>query len=61
MTKKETKKRIVEIELVQGVEGLTLYLNDYRIAGAKPWGGGICKNAWKVDVSDILEAIKEEK
>jgi len=28
------------IQIIKGVVGYSVYLNDYRIAGAKPWGGG---------------------
>jgi len=28
------------IEIVSGCEGNSVYINDYRLAGPKPWGGG---------------------
>ena len=30
----------IEIDLVWGCEGNCLVMEDYRIAGPKPWGGG---------------------
>lgn len=45
-----------ELIYVAGVEGNSIYLNDFRIAGPKPWGGGKILKEWKVDLSDILEA-----
>ncbi len=35
------------MELINGVEGGALYLEDYRIAGPKPWGGGSIEKTWK--------------
>lgn len=36
-----------------------VYLNDYRIAGGKPWGGGTTAKRWNVTVDDIAAAIPE--
>jgi hypothetical protein len=36
-----------------------IYLNDYRIAGEKPWGGGTTLRAWKITGKDLLAAIPE--
>ena len=36
-----------------------IYLNDHRIAGEKPWGGGTTMKAWKVRGQDLLNAIPE--
>lgn len=38
--KKPAAKSDVRITVVRGVEGMALYINDYRVAGPKPWGGG---------------------
>ena len=54
-----------KIELIGGVEGDSLYLNDFRICGNKPWGGGHPKKTWEMTIEDILTAIairhKEDK
>ena len=34
-----------------------LYLNDYRIAGDKPWGGGTTIQTWTVATDDLLKAV----
>lgn len=51
----------VEIIVVSGVEGPSLYVNGYRVLGNKPWGGGDTLQSWKVDSKtfkeDILEAL----
>ena len=46
------------VALVAGVEGMALYLNGYRIAGPKPWGGGVTRNEWEVDGFDVLTALR---
>lgn len=48
-----------KIDLVNGVEGLALYLNDFRIAGPKPWGGGKILRTWSVSQEDLRSATNE--
>lgn len=36
-------------EVIRGVEGCCLALDDRRIAGPKPWGGGTVIHSWKTD------------
>lgn len=45
------------IEIVQGVEGPSVYINNFRIAGAKPWGGGKLIYTFKSDLNLILKAL----
>lgn len=60
-TARETKKRRrVTVELISGVEGLAVYVNNYRITGPKPWGGGNVVKAWIVDRYLIEEALANE-
>lgn len=47
----------INIEIIQGVEGKSLYLNDIRVAGNKPWGGGSVVNNWKINEEDLIKAI----
>lgn len=54
---KSKKKETIEVLLVHGVGGFAVYLNGYRIAGEKPWGGAPITNSWKVDSKDVLKAI----
>jgi len=54
---KSKKHRQFELVYVQGVEGNSIYLNDTRIAGPKPWGGGTVLKRWKVEEDQILEAM----
>ena len=45
------------IELIQGVEGKSISINDYRVCGPKPWGGGTTEKVWMVDEADIKFAL----
>lgn len=47
----------VAVEVVSGVEGPSLYVNDYRVAGNKPWGGGSTLHSFQVDVREIGTAL----
>lgn len=38
-----------KFEVIHGVEGCCLALDDTRIAGPKPWGGGTVIHAWETD------------
>jgi len=56
-----TKRRAedeVNIDVVAGVEGPSVYLNDSRIAGPKLWGGGKVTHHWRVHIKDLREDIK---
>lgn len=48
----------VELVECQGIGGTCFYLNDYRIAGPKPPGGGRTVNRWSVRVKDVQAALK---
>jgi hypothetical protein len=48
----------VSIEVVSGVEGRSIYINDYRVAGNKPWGGGTVELKFRASLSDIFESVE---
>ena len=50
--------KTVKIELVSGCEGYSLYIDDCRIAGPKPWGGGKTVKTWITRVANIERALK---
>ena len=52
-----SKNDAVEICLIDGVEGQCLSIDDYRICGPKPWGGGTVRKMWKAIPLDILRAL----
>lgn len=43
-----------EILEISGVEGNSLYIDDFRVAGGKPWGGGSVVQKWSVPISELL-------
>lgn len=47
----------VKVELVNGCEGKSIYVNDYRVAGSKPWGGGSTETTWVVDKKRVIKAL----
>lgn len=42
--------------VVAGVEGMALYIDGYRVAGPKPWAGGVVRNEFEFDDEDLIEA-----
>lgn len=47
----------VKIEIVEGVEGNSVYINDHRVCGNKPWGGGTAIGSWKVSLKEITQTL----
>lgn len=47
----------VNVEVISGVEGPCLSINEYRVAGPKPWGGGQVTKSWVTSRRDILAAF----
>lgn len=47
----------LEMAEVHGGGNKAIYLNNHRIAGGKPWGGGTVAQTWDVSVHDVLSAI----
>lgn len=56
--KPEPKQHRVTIVNGQLGSGLCLYLNGYRIAGNKPWGGGTTVREFKVSEEDLSTALE---
>jgi len=59
MPRDKLKPPHLYIEMVEGVEGPSLYLNGYRIAGPKPWGGGTLSRKWRTSKKNIERALKD--
>ena len=53
----------VRIEVVEGREGPCLLMNDYRVAGPKPWGGGKVNQRfqWDTTTKRLMEAISRSE
>jgi hypothetical protein len=47
----------VKIELVNGCEGKSIYVDDYRVVGSKPWGGGRTEKDWIIDKKKFLKSL----
>lgn len=47
----------VVIEIISGVEGHCVTLNNYRVAGQKPWGGGQVVHSFQTKQSQIDRAL----
>lgn len=47
----------VTIQVMSGPEGPCISINDYRVSGPKPWGGGNLTAEYEADVSHILSAV----
>ena len=56
--KSNKPKKTIEVCIVNGVEGLSVSINNIRVAGNKPWGGGKILLAVQVPISKIKNAIK---
>lgn len=47
----------VKITFVQGVEGKSCYINDYRVCGPKPWGGGKVLYEAETQLSEFSDRV----
>lgn len=47
----------VNIKIVQGVEGKSCYINDIRVYGNKPWGGGKVIYEAEPSLSDLNNCV----
>lgn len=51
----------IKVMVVNGVEGNSLYVNGYRVAGNKPWGGGVLLHEFNVDPEEMRKALEKDK
>lgn len=58
MTKRAPPK--VHFEVVVGPCGPALYIDNHRVAGPKPWGGGQVTHQFKADWREVLRALQIE-
>lgn len=47
----------IEVIVVSGVEGPSLYVHERRVSGPKPWGGGSTLHTFFTTPRQLLEAI----
>ena len=53
----ELTENNIDINIVSGCEGEALYINDYRVSGPKPWGGGRVVKCFETTKNDILRSL----
>ncbi len=53
-----SSKETILVEVVEGVGGRSLYVNDNRVAGPKPFGGGRKIHIFRVKIEDLKEALQ---
>lgn len=58
---KNKKDKTVRVCLVQGVEGPSCYINDHRVCGNKPWGGGRTLFDKDISINEVIKAIGIEQ
>lgn len=49
----------VNICVVSGVEGPSVYVNEIRVAGPKPWGGGTTVYDFNAERRHVDEALQQ--
>lgn len=55
--RKTMNEEDIDIVVVEGVEGPSLYVDNHRVAGSKPWGGGHVQKKWTTTRRNILSAF----
>jgi hypothetical protein len=57
-----TKKAVEHVAIVvAGVEGPSLYIDGYCVAGPKPWGGGKTLHEFRFTDADLKEAERTRR
>jgi hypothetical protein len=47
----------ISVIFIRGVEGPSLYVNNYRVLGSKPWGGGTIVKEWTVSAATLMRDL----
>jgi len=50
----------MNIMYMRGVESNSLYINDTRVSGPKPWGGGKIIKEWNITNIDDLKKYNKK-
>jgi len=53
--------KTIECLIAEVPGGVCVYLNGYRIAGSKPWGGGRVIHRFGIDVDDVRAALPKPR
>lgn len=54
----EVNAEQVSVIFMDGVEGPSLYVNNFRVLGPKPWGGAPIVKEWIVERSVLIQDLK---
>jgi hypothetical protein len=50
--------KYARISIVRGLTGLpAIYINERRIVGEKPWGGGTNETSWTIPKEDLIQLL----
>ena len=52
--------KTVHVDICTGASGECVYVNDYRVKGGKPWGGGTVTKSIEIKTAELLRAIDSE-
>jgi hypothetical protein len=52
-----TDPQTIRIDIVSGVEGDSVSIGDFRVAGPKPWGGGRVRQSFHARRHDLLYSV----
>ena len=52
-------QQLVVFDVMRGVEGPSLYLENFRVSGRKPWGGGTVAYRFAADPREIIELCEK--
>ena len=50
----------IKIDIISGCEGDCLSINDIRVSGSKPWGGGRIKQSFTIDIEELNDILKKD-
>lgn len=49
---------MIKVDIVRGVGGRCLYINEHRVIGPKPLSGGHLVDSFNIKIDDLREAIR---
>lgn len=52
-------EKTISVQLVDGVCGKSLYINEHRVHGEKPWGGGKIVFYAEVSIKELQRALEK--
>ena len=59
-TSEDELGKTVHVDICTGASGECVYVNDHRVKGGKPWGGGTVTKSIEIKTDELLRAIEPE-